>query len=103
MKIDFNTLLTDLTGKPFAPEKDASGKDVPVLLKTICVRALTTPLAEDQSLTGEAAFKRLEVARKIYAGGEQDIDPADATLIRDRVAKLFSIEVSGLVYELLRG
>lgn len=101
MKIDFSAVLKELDGTDII-EKDKNGADAPVTIGQICVRALTIPIPTDASLTGEEVFKRLELARKIYAGGEQEIDPADAVLIRDRAAKMFGITVSGQVYEKLR-
>lgn len=107
MKVDFNHVLLTLDGSAFtepAPLKPGQTVPdaVPVTLKDIAVRSLTAPMEEDKGLTGEQAFKRLELARAVHKGGEQEIDAADAVLIRDRAAKLYGIAISGQVYELLR-
>ena len=112
MQVNFDTVLKTIEGKPFQELKNpetstpgnpkGDGEFVDVTLKVICVRALRTPLEEDKSITADVAFKRLELARRIWAGGEQKLDPAEAVLFRDRAAKLFGIEVSGQVYELLK-
>ena len=100
MRINFDEVLKELDGSEITEKvKDVESQ---VTLKTICVRALTTPLQADANLTGEDAFKRLELARKINKGGEQEIEPAQAVLITDRAAKMFGIMVSGQVYEKLR-
>ena len=70
MKIDFDAPIIDLDGKPM---QDTDKKGFPPLtLKDACLKAIRTPLQEDQGLVGETAFKRLELARKIKAGGEQE-------------------------------
>ena len=113
MKINFDQVLKELDGSNITELKnprtatrekpEGDGAFIPVTLKALCVRAITTPLQTDANISGEDAFKRLELARKINAGGEQELDPADAVLIRDRAAKLFSIVASGQVYEMLKG
>ena len=100
MKINFDEELKELDGSVIADK--VNGSELAFTFKTACVRALTTPMQEDAALKGEDAFKRLELARKINKGGEQEIDAADAVLIRDRAAKMFGILVSGQVYEKLR-
>ena len=101
MKVNFDVVLKDLDGQPIV-ELDAKKNELPVTLKLIAVRALTGMLEEDRSMTGEQSFKRLELARKVHAGGEGELDPADAVLIRDRTAKFYGPLVSGQVYELLK-
>lgn len=97
MKVNFDYVLVDLDGKDI--EEPSTGA---VTLKAVCLRALTTPLEEDRNVTGETAFKRLELARKVNKGGAQEIDAADAVSIRERTAKIYNIVVSGQVYELLK-
>ena len=101
MKANFDAVLLDLDGEPI---KEAGKKDEPAItLKAACLRALCTPLEEDRGLTGEQSFKRLELARRINKGGEQEIDPEDAVLLRNRAAKVWIVEIAGQVYELLKG
>jgi len=102
MKINFDEVLKDIDGVDMRDPKPDGSEGSPTTLKSVCVRALTIPLAADTNLTGEDAFKRLELARKVNKGGEQEIDPADAVTIRDRAAKMFAVQVSGQVYEKLR-
>ena len=101
MNIDFNEALKELDGTNVT-DTDKNGNVFVVTFGRICLTALTTPLKTDAEISGEESFKRLELARKINNGGKQDIDASDAILIRDRAAKLFSILISGQVYEKLR-
>lgn len=109
MKADFDKVLLDLDGDNIPldgarDEKTGKPKDeTPVTLKLACQRALCVALEEDRSLAAEEAFKRLELARRINKGGEVELDPEEAVLIRNRAAKVWIIEVSGQVYELLKG
>jgi hypothetical protein len=96
MKINFDQVLNQLDGKPFMDEA------VPFTLKTASVRALTMVLQEDAAMSGEDAFKRLELARKVNAGGEVEIDPGDAVTIRNRAAKMYAVTISGQMYEMLK-
>ena len=100
MKIDFNQTITGLDGAVLKDD-DAAGKPS-LTLGAACLKAIRTPLQEDSGLMGEQAFKRLELARKIKQGGEQDIDPEDAVLIRNRAAKVWIIDIAGVVYEKLK-
>ena len=100
MKIDFDQKILDLDGEEIPLEK---GKDeTPITLKAASLRAICTPMQGDD-LKPEDAFKRLELARKINKGGEQEIEPVDAVLIQTRAAKVWVIEIAGQVYEMLRG
>ena len=100
MKVDFDQVITDLDGKA---QLDEESKGSPKLtLGAACLKAIRTPLQEDQGLMGEQAFKRLELARTIHKGGEQEIDAEDAVLIRNRAAKVWIIDVAGFVYEKLK-
>lgn len=107
MKINFDKQLLTVDGDtvPIDGTKDEKGKtkdETPMTLKFACARAICVPMQGDD-LKPEDAWKRLELARKISKGGEQDIEPADAVLIQTRAAKVWPIEVAGQVYELLRG
>ena len=101
MKANFDQVLNDLEGKPIPKNRD--NDPTPVTLKSACLIALTTPMQEDQQLTGEQSFKRLELARRINKGGEQELDPDEAVTIRNRAAKVLILEIAGQVYELLKG
>ena len=97
MKIDFDQPMLELDGSPIVD----GGKTV--TLKDVALRALTTPMDDDRAVNGEAAFKRLELARRVYKGGTQDVDPGEAVTIRDRAARIFTVVISGQAYELLKG
>lgn len=100
MKVNFDATMKDLDGKDI-PVSDTDGR--PITLKLVAIRALTTPIREDENLKGEEAFKRLELARKVNAGGEVELDPADAVLIRDRAPKVWTMVIAGQAYEMLKG
>jgi hypothetical protein len=97
MKVDFNKHIVDLDGQDI----DNGGK--PWILKDACTRAIFSVLEEDKGLTGEQSFARLELARRINAGGEVEVTPEEAVLLRARAAKVFNVLAAGQVFEALKG
>lgn len=97
MKADFSKKVVDLDGSDI----DNNGK--PFTLKAACTRAIFSILEEDKNVTGEVSYARLELARRINAGGEVEITPEEATLLRARTAKCFNALVAGQVFEALKG
>jgi hypothetical protein len=98
MKINFSKVLTTVQGEPIKVE----GKILE--LKDACITCLMQMLPSDQEDgTGKAAFDRLELARRINAGGEIEITAAEALLIQGRAPKAYGTLVSGQIYELLNG
>jgi hypothetical protein len=97
MKLDTAAVLKNLDGS----ELEEAGAKFTV--KAACVRALVTPLEGDHVLAPEEAFKRLEFARRLHGGGEIELQPEEATLLRVRSAKLFNVIVAGQIYELTKG
>lgn len=109
MKVNVDAKLLDLDGDEIPtdgaidPKTEKPRDATPVTLKAACLRALCSPLQEDQGLAAEEAFRRLELARTINKGGEVELLPADAVLIQNRAAKVWVIEIAGQVYEMLKG
>jgi hypothetical protein len=103
MKIEVNTELKDLDGTTFKVRDKKDGPERALTLKDVALMALCTSLEEDRQINGKVAFERRELARKINAGGEVDLDPADAALIQDRLPKVYPILIAGTAYELLKG
>lgn len=69
-------------------------------LKEACVRALTMPHKDD--IEGNIKFKLYCMAQKIKEStGEIEITHEDMSTIKDRIGKLFYIEVVGSCYQYL--
>ncbi|WP_421792741.1 hypothetical protein [Hyphobacterium sp.] len=109
MKIDLDTIITDLEGKP-VQVPDGTGRD-PVTqrentkdltLSNACIITLRTEIpGDDKTDTEEAKMKRYRLAQRIVAGGKQDLKAEEIELVRTRLHKVFGMEVMGAVQDLL--
>lgn len=106
MKVDFSRKVLTINNEEI-PHSRLSGNEADkegLILKDVCIFALCAMIPEaDRSVDGVTAFKRLELARRINKGGEQEIEPEEAALLRERAAKLLTIQISGVAYEMLKG
>lgn len=96
MKVNLDQLILDLEGKPI---KD--GEKL-ITLRTGVVLALSTPLEEDRNLGADETVKRWKLCVALYVGGEQEITPEDAALIRARLPKVWTVIPAGQAIEMLR-
>jgi|SRR6185503_20191873 len=90
MLVDASLVLRDLDEKPIVLE------DVTLTLGLVCVRVLLNPLEGDpRFLPAEETVGRFELARRLHAGGTVEITPEQASLLRERVCKAWSIIIGG--------
>ena len=104
MKINFDSEILDLENKPIT--ETVEGKVVNSTLKKICVNALMANLPTPQNVpqeTGMEKFKKFNLSKKIYSGGEVEITAEDITLIKKEVGLCYSAVIVGPVYNLLEG
>lgn len=98
MLVNFNAQIKDFDGNPI---KDEQEKDMD--LRRACVRALMTPLPQDKDITPEKALERFRFATGIQSGTVNEISPEQAVELRGRIAKTFSLVVSGPALSMLNG
>lgn len=98
MKIDFSAILLDLNGA--AVNKSASADDGPATLAFVSCEAL---LAPEQSQSSEDKVRQFALAIRIVNGGEQEVTPEEATLIKACVGRVYPPLIVGRAYELLNG
>jgi len=96
-KIDFDGLITDLSGNPIK-YKDTK-RDTK--LKDLVVISLTTPLESDANLSGMEKFEIGFLAQKIYGGGELALPSEDITTIKERLGKVYGPLFVLKAYELI--
>lgn len=99
--IDFTVVLKDLDGKPITQQKEVNGPQVGLTLGDTTINAINASLPEDQNLTGVVKFERFELMRKVYKNKSATLTPAEVTIIKERISKLYSPLVIGAAYELL--
>lgn len=97
MKANLDQAILDLDGRPL---KDGEKM---VTLRTGVVLALSTPLEEDRNLSADETVKRWKLCMTLYAGGEQEITPEDAALIRGRLPRVWTVVPAGQAIEMLKG
>lgn len=101
MKVNFDTTLVTLDGKPI----EDGDKDL--TLKTACVNALTLDQGSvpgQPTDSGPEKFRRYELARKIHgAVGEVDLASDEVVCIKAAVAKTYITLIVGQAFNLLEG
>jgi hypothetical protein len=99
VKVNFDAAILDLDDKPMAQAPD---NPEPATLKHVCMQALQAndPRAPDDSAKKLRCF---ELLLKLRAGGEQDITPEDATLMKEKVAIGYGPMIMGRAFQLLNG
>lgn len=98
MTIDFDAVITDLDGKaieiPASMAVGADGKlpmDI-MSLKKVCTTALTQSLeGDDKETTADKMLERDFLARRIHAGGKQDISAAETVILQERIFKRWKV------------
>lgn len=112
MKINFETAITDLRGRPMdengrvyvPPAEGAEPKDGCALmtLGLVCYTALNAGMMDEKSYA--KSRERYEIMLKVYGsagGGEQDISAKQVTLLQDLIAKVWSPLIVGRSGDLL--
>jgi hypothetical protein len=75
----------------------------PVSLKRVAVEALQANLPDEQNMGGEEKLARFQIAKKVAAGGEQDLTPEEVSKIKLLVGRCYGPVVVGRAYEILNG
>lgn len=97
MKINFDAVLVHIDGKPLQVDKSD------MTLKFACTESLMAAIREDETATGAVKITRYELAVKVNVGGEVEISPEEASLLKERIGKVFGVAVVGPAYKLLNG
>lgn len=97
MKINLDQHIRDLNGKQITDGDSA------LTLRHGVVFALQTPMDEDKGMSPDKAVERWKLCMRLHSGGEQDISPEDAALIRSRLVKVWAVVLAGQAIEMLKG
>lgn len=98
MKIDFSAPLISIKGEKM---KDTEKADL--ALKDVCIEALMAVVPSDERTSGETKYKRFQLAEKIVGGGEVELTPDEAVILKDRIGVCYGPAVVGPAYKLLNG
>jgi hypothetical protein len=80
-------------------DNDGQGNAVDATLKMAIVNAVLSPVQKE---SGIDKVKKYELAKKVYASDEVDLDEDEIKLIKDRVGENYAPIIVGQVYEILK-
>ena len=88
MQINFDAVLVDFTGQAMKePGSDGSKTDRDLRLGVVAALALNLQSEGD---TPVSAARRGDLARRVWSGGEVDLDPEDVSLIRGCLHRIWT-------------
>ena len=98
MIVNVNQPLKTLSGE-IMKDSDGQGNAVDATVKSAIVNAILSPVQKE---TGIEKVAKYELAKKIYASDEVNLDEKEIATIKDRVGELYSPIVVGQLFNLLR-
>lgn len=98
MKVNFDTEITQLNGKPILIE------DEKATLRSVCVAALYLLYKDEVQMSSGNKFKRYQLAKKVFkATKETDMTIEELSEIKTVIAKNYGPMILGPVYNILEG
>jgi hypothetical protein len=97
MLVKTNVLLRTLDGQGMKDNVD--GKAVDATVKMVIVNAILSPVEKEN---GVDKVKKYELAKKVYASDEVDLNENDIRLIKERIGECFPPIIVGQIFELLK-
>lgn len=98
MLVKTNVPLTTLDGQVMK-DNDGQGNAIDATVKSAIVNAILSPVQNEK---GVDKVKKYELAKKVHASDEVDLNEDEIKLIKDRVGETFPPIVVGQIYELLK-
>jgi len=99
VKINADAVLTSFEGKAILAVDGKSD----ATLKGIAVMSLMTMIDADKGMQGDEKLKLYELACKVNAGGDVELSPEEAALIKKRIGLMFGPAVVGPAFKILNG
>ena len=97
MLVNVNQVLKTIDGQ--AMKDNVDGKAVDATVKMVIVNAILSPVEKE---SGIDKVTKYELAKKIYASDEVDLDEKEIALIKERVGEGFAPIIVGQIFELLK-
>lgn len=98
MKLNLNTELKTIQGAPIVDETQKQMTAGGVMFSSLVASG-----HQDDKLDGSAKFKRYELAKTVYVGGEMNISTEEVILIKKVVGMYMPIQVVGAIYNFIEG
>jgi len=80
-------------------DNDGQGNAIDATVKMAIINGLLSPV---QNENGVDKVKKYELAKKVYASNEVDLDENEIKLIKERVGEVFAPIIVGQIYEILK-
>ena len=97
MLVNVNQVLKTIAGETMKDNVDGNAIDATV--KLAIVNAILSPVEKE---SGIDKVKKYELAKKIYASDEVDLNEDEIKLIKERVGEGFAPIIVGQIFELLK-
>jgi hypothetical protein len=98
MLVNVNQTLKTMDGKTMK-DNDGTGNAIDATVKLVIVNALLSPVRDEK---GVDKVRKYELAKKVYASDEVDLNEDNIKLIKERVGEVFPPMIVGQIYELLK-
>ena len=98
MLVKVNEVLKTLDGQTMR-DVDAQGNATDGTIKRAMINAVLSAVEKD---SGVDKVKKYELAKKIHASDEVDLNEDEIKLIKDRVGECFGPIIVGQIHELLK-
>ena len=98
MLVNVNQVLKTMDGQVMQ-DNDGQGKAIDATAKLVIVNAILSPVEKE---SGIDKVKKYELAKKVYASDEVDLNEDEIKLIKDRVGEGFAPIIVGQIFELLK-
>lgn len=99
MKFKTDVAIKDMDGKDLT-EKDVKGNESVVTYQKVFANSVLIEDGQEKHGSDEKS-KRFKLALKLHGHGEVDLSNAECVLLKDQVAKFYSVLVTGQVCEFL--
>lgn len=98
MLVKVNVSLVNIDGTAMK-DSDGQGQVIDATVRLAIVNAVLSPVQTDK---GVDKVKKYELAKRVYASDEVDLNEDDIKLIKERIGENFAPIVVGQIYELLK-
>jgi len=98
MLVNVSQVLKTMDGQTMK-DSDGTGNAIDATVKLAIVNAVLSPVQKEN---GVDKVKKYELAKKVYASDEVDLNEDEIKTIKERVGETFPPIVVGQIYELLK-
>lgn len=101
MLVNVDVNLKNMDGQVMK-DNDGAGNAIDATLKLAIVNAILVPAQQGKQESGVDKVTKYELAKKVFAGGEVELDEKEITLIKDKVGEVYPPLIVGQVFEHLK-